>query len=130
MKNKILLLGIGISSLIYLPSFYYLESFHDSIYIPGGFNRGIRCIYTASKITYRYLNVIIPWIKKGITDESHDYSAKLLSDCFKINAGCYIKLGQFISQVISLLIIARASYSGTICQAFRAFNGRKHSNWI
>lgn len=60
MKKKIFFLGLGVPSLILLPSHYYLESTKDSVYIPGSINRGIRVVYNAAKVTFKYLYVRNP----------------------------------------------------------------------
>lgn len=57
MKKKLFLLGITLPSLILIPSCYYLEKKYDTIYIPGSLTRGLRCLYTAVKITNKYLYV-------------------------------------------------------------------------
>ena len=59
MNKKLFLIGLGIPSVFLLPSYLYLESTKDSVYIPGGLNRGLRCFYNASKITFKYLYVKI-----------------------------------------------------------------------
>ena len=59
MSKKLFFIGLGISSVLLFPSYRYLESTKDSVYIPGGLNRGLRCFYNASKITFKYLHVKI-----------------------------------------------------------------------
>jgi hypothetical protein len=57
MRKKLFLLGLTLPSFILIPSYYYLEKTYDTVYIPGGLTRGLRCLYTASKITTKYLYV-------------------------------------------------------------------------
>ena len=57
MRKKLFLFGLTLPGLILIPSYYYLEKTYDTVYIPGGLSRGLRCIYTASKITTKYLYV-------------------------------------------------------------------------
>lgn len=57
MNKKLFLFGIGIPSLVFLPSYYFLESTRDSVYIPGSLNRGIRIVYNASKVLFKYFYV-------------------------------------------------------------------------
>ena len=57
LRRKLVLSGIGLPSLALLSSYYYLEKTSDTVYIPGGLNRGIRCFWTASKVIFKYLYV-------------------------------------------------------------------------
>ena len=58
MKRKLYFVGFGLSCFTIIPAVYFLENKKDSVYIPGGLIRGLRCGINASLIGYNYLTVL------------------------------------------------------------------------
>lgn len=55
-------------------------------------------------------------MKEGISEETHEFAAKNLYQCFQKNGGCYIKLGQIICQLQHILPAAYVKELEPLCQ--------------
>ena len=57
MKRKLFYFGLGLGGLTLIPSYYYLDDLKDTLYIPGGLRRGLRCLTSGTKVVFKYLSV-------------------------------------------------------------------------
>ncbi len=57
MKRKLFLIGTGLSTSFIIPYYAFSNDIRDTLHMPGGFSRGLRCLNIGALITYNYLSV-------------------------------------------------------------------------
>jgi hypothetical protein len=57
MKRKLFLIGTGLSTSLIIPYYAFSNDIRDTLHMPGGISRGLKCLKSGALITYNYLSV-------------------------------------------------------------------------
>ena len=102
MLRKIIVRSAKLNGVLFLgaasfTAYQYPELAKNPVQLAHAMIRGMRCGHTGARMAMDYLSA------KEINSETHKIASQRLYECFRVNAGTYIKLGQMVGQLDQLV---------------------------